>query len=153
MNFGAENMLLHELEKKDIPTASGIYTVRFWKDGHFVPIGRAAGTDNGGIIYIGKSQNLQKRIWLFRRVVFDVSKIIKGHVAANRYVRIARINNTFPPQNLWIEWDLEADCKTAEADRLMAYLNKYAELPPLNYGAPYDSLADELGVPQSFPLP
>ncbi len=146
-------MLIHELKKNEIPTASGIYRIRFWNDGGFVPVCRAAKKDSDGIIYIGTSQNLQKRIWMFRRVIFNDYVVTQGHVAANRYVRVEAIHKTFPPQNLWFEWNEVADYEVAEADELMAYMKKYAELPPLNYGAPYNSLSDKLGAPQGFPIP
>jgi len=53
---------LTDEEIKKIPKNLGIYFVRWSKNGCSVPINRITGIDRKGILYIGRSKNIRRRI-------------------------------------------------------------------------------------------
>ena len=144
---------LHECDKDALPAGSGIYRIRHRPNRRFKPVGRAARVDRKGIIYIGESSDLRDRIWTFRKVVFNDYVVTEGHVAANRYVRIRPLHRAFPPSSLWFEIEEIGDSEEAERAAQLDYINTFGELPPLNYGGPYRSDDEEMGIPVQFPLP
>jgi len=60
----------------DVPKLSGVYLLRWSKNGNSIPIGRLEGTDSQGLLYIGKASNLKKRISDLWR---GVSEFKAGH--------------------------------------------------------------------------
>jgi hypothetical protein len=140
---------LSKITKENLPDTKcpGVYYLRYKPNRKFASVSRANGEDKKGTIYIGKSQNLRERLWALYRVIFEPG-LDRGHVAANRYIRSRALLTAFPPSSLWLEWNITENCDEEEKIRQKAYMDKYGELPPLNYGAPYDSLAKEMGDPK-----
>ena len=102
------------------------------------PISRIGGTDPKGILYIGKGDNIFKRIKSLQRSVLDncqdmLEPKIRGHQSLSKKVfRIQKFINTtaltitiLAPSNM-------QDVRYLESYLLEAYVEKYGELPPLN---------------------
>ena len=83
---------------------------------------------------------------MLHRVIFYPLKD-QGHVAAYRYIRSKALHTAFPPGSLWVKWSMAANCDQEEKIKQKKYIDKFGELPSLNYDAPYDSLAKEMGKP------
>lgn len=138
-----------------LPLGPGIYRISFRTDDgeDVIPIRRAGGIDNDGIIYVGSAGELYERVGNFRVVVFDDHPQKKAHSAANRYVRIQAMSRIFPPNQLWFEWEEHDDPEEEEKRLLLDYLERFGELPPFNNKFPYADIAAEWGEPRKFPLP
>jgi len=61
-------------ENKNIPDGPGIYFVRWARNGYPIPIPRIGGQDNKGILYIGESKNIRKRINLLIKAIVNDGK-------------------------------------------------------------------------------
>jgi hypothetical protein len=121
-----------------LPVAGGVYLVKTGR-----PIGRVLGTDPTGILYIGKSLNLQNRVWAFPYGNHSAS----GFLWQDPTIRMKILNASSAS---------EEDCGTAlagcftciaapvpepDVDRaehavLFAYFRRFGEFPPLNFSAP-----------------
>jgi len=119
---------LKNIDRINIPTGPGIYSIHYKPDpnGTFGTISRAVIDDTKGTLYIGKTYRLRSRIGVFKRVVFKKSRTdrgpIKGHVAADRYIRIRSLRQKFPAETLWVEFQRSRKRKTSdkkEKDALM----------------------------------
>jgi hypothetical protein len=125
------------LEK--VPPKPGVYIIRWIKDGKPTKIGRLKGIDPQGILYIGSTKNLKRRI----------STLIKS--LENKNIKHGRINHTmvksyifFSLSNIikiseleitWIELDNTEEAQAQELSALKYYGDKFGELPPLNLKA------------------
>jgi len=112
----------------------GLYQIRMADTyNNPIPIPRLAGTDESGIIYIGKSTKLRPRIENFYcgrhsgggmynlvRLRLKGNKRYKGYYLQYRYMNI---NNSEMMEN-------------AETRMLRTYFRKYCELPPFNSTVP-----------------
>jgi hypothetical protein len=127
---------LIEAEWETIPATSGIYVIMTRK-----PIRRVGGFDRRGILYVGKAIVLRERLdkfWNadhiasdFLRMNLSVAEIILRKkmtkeddlypLLAKLYARIAT------PIKRGKELDM------AERAILFAYMNRFGELPPLNF--------------------
>lgn len=138
-----------------LPLGPGIYKISFRTENGqgIIPINRAGGIDEDGIIYVGSTRRLYERVGNFRVVVFDDHPQMQAHAAANRYVRIEAMNRIFPPNQLWFEWEEHDDPMEEETRVLLNYLQEFGELPPFNNKFPYADMAPEWGEPENFPLP
>jgi hypothetical protein len=109
----------------------GVYKLIAVKDGKRIPVNRFLGTDNDGILYIGKAISFLDR-------VIDLKKSIapefygSGHDCGRRYKSDPGIPKQFPYDNLYIELSPTDNPKELEAALLEAYLKAFGELPPFN---------------------
>jgi hypothetical protein len=96
-------------------------------------ITRAVGVDENGILTVGESDNLRRRLAAFVRCAG--SKSATGHMAGWRF-SFASFEKMFPLDTLWVSWCPTADKAAAyakEGEMLGLYLAEHYELPPLNY--------------------
>ena len=96
-------------------------------------IPRAVGTDEHGVLTIGESDNLRRRLAAFVRCARNPGA--SGHMAGWRF-NYASFEKVFPLETLWVSWYPTIDKATAyakEGEMLALYLAEHFELPPLNY--------------------
>ena len=112
-------------------TKGGVYKIIAVREGKRIPINRFLGTDDNGVLYIGKATSFIER-------VIDLKKSISpdyngtAHICGRRYKANPNIGKLFPYDILHIEL-IESD-KPEELERkyLTEYANIYGEVPPLN---------------------
>ncbi|MEO0076037.1 MAG: hypothetical protein ABIK31_08080 [candidate division WOR-3 bacterium] len=113
----------------------GVYKlIAFDKKENIIPINRFLGTDQNGILYIGKSINLLKRMIKLRRGLINPSEAI-GHIATRRIKSIKNILNYIDINTLRISieyTDSPESAKKFEATLLDKYTEEFGERPPLN---------------------
>lgn len=109
----------------------GVYKIIAVRDGHRVPINRFLGTDNDGVLYIGKATSFINRvIELKRSIASDYNGTT--HICGRRYKSNPNIAKLFPYNILHIEL-IETDSpEKLERQFLNEYSNVYGEVPPLN---------------------
>ncbi|KGU87193.1 hypothetical protein [Pseudomonas mediterranea] len=113
---------------KNAPAAPGAYLICADR-----PINRAVGVDENGILTIGESVNLRRRLSAFVRCAKD--RDVAGHMAGWRFSS-SSFETIFPLETLWVSWYPTVDKSAAyakEGEMLALYLAQHFELPPLNY--------------------
>ncbi|MBY8946366.1 hypothetical protein J1G35_10855 [Pseudomonas sp. SH10-3B] len=110
------------------PALPGAYIICANKKIH-----RAVGIDEHGILTIGESENLRRRLAAFVRCARKPG--VSGHMAGWRF-NYASFETVFPLDTLWVSWYPTLDKAAAyakEGEMLALYLAQHFELPPLNY--------------------
>lgn len=110
------------------PRKPGCYVISAGK-----PIHRAVGTDEHGILTIGESDVLQRRLGVFASCALTPGA--EGHSAGYRFA-ILKFAKQFPFSELRVRWKMTETKDLAynlEGSMLMSYLLQHFELPPLNY--------------------
>ncbi|MFH1510816.1 MAG: GIY-YIG nuclease family protein [Candidatus Woesearchaeota archaeon] len=123
--------ILDKLELSKVPSKPGAYMISiFGNDGQPIKISRFIGVDTEGIIDIGESTNLRKRLSDFKR---NADKRCGGHMAGWRF-NFLKLN-----EKLWtLKFSYEVCATKEEAYKkeyamMKEYVDKHKELPPLNY--------------------
>lgn len=113
----------------------GIYRVRLYKNGAPIPIKRLQGKDGLGILSIGKSVNIDKRIKLFQST--SVGNRSKGHSEARTWFIVSRIpGSQYDDCDLMFEYFKSDKIEFDEREALKKYFIDHLELPPLNHQFP-----------------
>lgn len=110
------------------PSKPGAYMIAAKKT-----LNRAVGRDEQGILGIGESDNLKRRLKDFLGCAGGTKA--SGHMAGFRYRRFG-YQSVFPLETLWVCWREVEDKDAAyalEGALLGEYLAQHFELPPLNY--------------------
>ena len=97
-------------------------------------LNRILDTDQSGTLYIGKADNLRKRLTNMRRA-FSLEHKSTKHIAVRRYNTLKRIQEKFPVKRLVISIELVKDGMTArqlEKNTFSLYEKLLGERPPLN---------------------
>ena len=118
-------------ETKRAPATPGVYQIRC--RGKAIP--RMLGVDEEGILTIGESVSIQRRLGLF---LYSAEGKKGGHAAGWRFNFLQLVNKGFPIDSLEFRWAHAPDKKAAysmEGCLLADYLGRFGELPPLNYKA------------------
>ncbi len=120
---------LKDLNREKIPDLAGVYKILADR-----PICRLLGTDKEGILDIGESIDLRKRITIFRSCIKGSRK--QGHAAGVRF-RDRELLNSFAEETLLVRWKKTGgkDKRKAQAEEarlLQKYRNDFGENPPLN---------------------
>jgi hypothetical protein len=120
----------------------GIYYLFYIKEGLPHHIHRLNGIDKSGILYIGMTEgdlftrvaNLQKALVVNSKKDNKAPKST-GHTQMGK--KFFRIRNMLKLDHIFVQIHSKQNPKQAETDALEDYVNKYAELPPLNgqYGS------------------
>ena len=113
---------------QNAPSLPGVYIICTCKS-----IQRAVGTDEYGVLTIGESDNLRRRLRAFMRCASNSGKA--GHMAGWRFNYFS-FEKVFPLETLWISWfptTNKAAAYAKEGEMLALYLAEHFELPPLNY--------------------
>jgi len=115
----------------DVPKSPGVYFVRCSRGGKPVAIYRLGGRDEGGILYIGSSKDLKKRIGQFWRAI---SKGRREHTAFST-LTFCGLSDLVKSSELEVSWKALRSPEDAESQEWAAmylYCRKYKEPPPLN---------------------
>lgn len=115
-----------------IPPRSGVYRI-FSLDQNDIPrpLQRVLGIDNDGILYIGKSENLNDRLRMLWRVL-QPNYGASAHTFGINYKSLKIIQDAFPYDSLAIEFEESPEAKIYEKSLIESYRQKYGEVPPLN---------------------
>jgi len=121
---------LHRLRFEDVPKEPGVYEVRWAVNGVPQTINRVDGADDSGLLYIGGSINLRRRIKNF----WD--RVMGGkapHTAGHTY-KAYNFERKFRPEQLQVRWALipKEELQKAESHLLEEYVKKFLDKPPLN---------------------
>jgi len=103
-------------------------------------LSRAVGVDSDGILDIGESASLRQRLKDFVRCASKRGQ--EGHMAGWRYAYF-HLEQHFPLSCLlvrWIETKTKEEAQRMEGRVLLKYLQRHAELPPLNYSFSWKGL-------------
>ena len=119
---------------RKVPNEPGVYKIRC----KHKQIGRLIGRDDDGILNIGESDKLRRRLRTFLRCANDPKKA--GHAAGCRYARLNLGKKGLPVGELEFRWkriDVKEPNDKKETYReegklLKAYVDRFGELPPLN---------------------
>ncbi len=112
-------------------TSGGVYKIIAVKSNQRVPINRFLGTDDQGVLYIGKATSYIDRVIGLRK---SISPGYKGasHICGRRYKSNPRIASFFPYETLFIELIPSDFPEIHEKKFLVEYSNMFGEVPPLN---------------------
>lgn len=100
------------------------------KNGKPKPVSRAGGRDQDGVLYIGRSLYLRRRLNTLRRMLFE--GVPRGAIAGLTYKASPPIQSVAPPSQLAFRFEHFADCNAKERELLRRYFKKFGEVPPLN---------------------
>jgi len=117
---------LCELSPQDIPNSPGAYVIATGKS-----LNRFVGRDSEGILDVGESGNLRRRLRFFKRCAAGKSK---NHSAGCRYFEF-KLSKKFPMTCLRVrlkKTTSKEQAKQLEARFMRVYVAKHFELPPLN---------------------
>ena len=109
----------------------GVYKVIAVDSGQRTPINRLLGTDDQGVLYIGKATTFIDR-------VIDLKKSISpdyngtAHTCGRRYKATPNIAKHFPFDKLHIELIQSTTPDDLEKKLLNDYMQTFGEVPPLN---------------------
>jgi len=93
-------------------------------------LSRLCGPDASGTLYIGKSDNLGRRLNELLRSATGRSQY--SHASIGRWKQISRLS--FPSHKLGIALMFTGrDTSGVEKDLIKAYINSFGDAPPLNY--------------------
>jgi len=91
-------------------------------------IPRVCKRDRDGILYIGRSVNLKKRIKLLVKGLHKTAR----HTATRSYAYATALQHAYPTHKLVITWAVEANYKQVESSLIGDYIQEFGEAPPLN---------------------
>jgi hypothetical protein len=107
----------------------GVYEITCVK-----PINRAFGVDTKGVLYIGRSKLLGKRIRHFWSCADGSTK--SGHPAGRKYRKLRYgWRKKYGLNNIRIRWRIHTsvnDAMQSEKKLIAMYVEKFGETPPLN---------------------
>lgn len=128
-----------------IDNKPGVYQIRLYYNKKPLPIHRLVCIDNLGILAIGSSNNVRRRLKQFLNSINGRF----GHSAGNRYYH-CKLKKKLKPHSLKFTIRLCDDYKKEEARLIKGYLFKFGEVPPLNNSEPGDDLFNSLNA-KSYP--
>lgn len=139
--------LLAGLDWKYVPPGPGTYMIATDR-----PLSRAVGTDQEGLLTIGKSKGLRGRLQTFNRCASTPGK--GGHMAGWRFA-FYEMSVHFPLDTLYVCWRSAAneDVAAREEGRLLhEYVKQHMESPPLNYSASWRHLREEAAAEEALEI-
>ena len=120
---------IHDLHKDN----GGIYKIIAVRNGQRVPINRFLGTDNEGVLYIGKATSYVKRVIDLKKSIAPVSEYKgKAHICGRRYKKTTKIAEQFPYDQLFVDLIPMDKPEEKEKELIRTYFETYGEVPPLN---------------------
>jgi hypothetical protein len=112
-------------------TKGGVYKIIAVRNGQCVPISRFLGTDDQGVLYIGKATSFTDRVIHLKKSISPDYKG-KAHICGRRYKSNQNIAKLFPYEILHIQLTQADDPEELERKLLAEYRNIFGEVPPLN---------------------
>jgi len=112
-----------------VPKRPGIYQVRHVKDKVAQPVQRFNGQDDQGLLYIGQTTNLRRRL---REFMKSACSGTAGHSAGRTFHMYYAVR--LKPDDLEFSWLAVSigKAKTLERKLLDRYQKRYLDRPPLN---------------------
>lgn len=111
---------------------TGIYILRKYNSkGVITPIPRLIKLDTEGILYIGKSDDLTRRLGVLVNLINGTTKTGK-HSMGRRFQEVSILKQHIKPENLKLHITIIDKPRELESKLLDKYLNEFGELPPLN---------------------
>jgi hypothetical protein len=115
----------------EIPEKAGVYFIHSYDNGHPTGLNRVLGTDEEGVLYIGRSVNLRERLRMFWRVL-DPKLKATAHTFGTKYNDNKKLWEAFPLKSLYVSYRITTEPKKLESELLDKYFSKYGEVPPFN---------------------
>jgi predicted GIY-YIG superfamily endonuclease len=115
----------------DVPKSPGVYFVRWSRGGKPVAIYRLGGRDEGGILYVGSSEDLRRRVGQFWRAITRGA----GQHTVFSTLAFCELSDLVKSSELEASWKALMSPEDAESQEWAAmylYCRKYKEPPPLN---------------------
>ena len=131
-NIAEKIKLLNKENISDLPKNSGIYRI-FAYSQNFEPIiiNRFAKRDKQGLLYIGRTKNLNARLNNFL-LSSDINKNTHNHSGALKYKKKDVIRKTLKKHTLYFNFQVLNEINEEEKKLLDNYSNEFGEYPPLN---------------------
>ncbi|MFD1314236.1 GIY-YIG nuclease family protein [Namhaeicola litoreus] len=125
-------MQLNLADTKELECRPGVYRIYWIKNGKRQPIKRFMGSDKTGLIYIGESINIRKRLNEFRNAAFGKSQ--ESHVGGKKIFRLDILKSHIQKKDLFFEFEYTEpnEHRDRENQLLEHYKQKFGEVPPLN---------------------
>lgn len=117
---------------RDVPKLSGVYFVRWSRNGKPVSIPRLRGVDHKGILYIGQAKNLRRRL---RELCRGIKRNdAEAHTISKTIIfcKVFEIIKFGEYEIAWEELGTHDDAIRQEWAAIRLYAKKYREPPPLN---------------------
>jgi len=118
----------------DVYNVSGIYFVRWSKNGKPVPIGRLGGVDPKGLVYIGCAYGRKGMKSRIQHLWKGINKNADVHTIGMTII-FCKVFETINPNEYEIAWEelkTREDAIGQESASIGLYAQKYKEPPPLN---------------------
>ena len=115
----------------DIRNVSGIYFVRWSRNGKPISIPRLGGVDHKGTLYIGSAVKLRRRV---RELWKGINGQVEAHTIGKTIIfcKIFEIVNLDEYEISWEELETHGNAIGQEWAAIKSYADKYKEPPPLN---------------------
>lgn len=118
----------------------GVYVIRYLEGNTPKHFTRLNGIDEEGILCIGKSKNLRKRIWQFLKDITTAGLSIKYHSEGWNFRKYFRDNPNpkairLEIENMEVIWktsDSEDEAEELETELIQDYVMTFQDKPPLN---------------------
>lgn len=118
----------------NIPQESGIYFIfSICENGNPMIINRVLKNDSKGLLYIGKSKNLNERLRMLYRVSHPELYKANAHTFGKNYNNSIGLQEAFPLKTLALKYYLTKDYSGLETSELEKYFQEFGEVPPLNF--------------------
>jgi hypothetical protein len=114
-----------------IPEFGGVYLIQSYFNQIPIRLNRVLGTDEEGVLYIGKSENLRERLRMLWRVL-NPKLEVTAHTFGTKYNSNQKLREAFPMKSLFVSYRITSEPKTLESELLDKYFLKYGEVPPFN---------------------
>ena len=122
---------LLEVNDYDIPTNGGIYQLYFKSTYRIIM--RFKGGDKTGMLYVGETENLKRRLYNLRLGLINANT--KIHSIAGYYVEF-NFEKYFPLEKLFVKYESCKNHKERENEILVRYIKRFGELPLFNFKRP-----------------
>jgi hypothetical protein len=109
----------------------GVYKIIAMHENKRMPINRFLGTDDSGVLYIGKAISFIERVIDLKKSILPQYNGTK-HICGRRYKSITSIADKFRSDKLYMELISSEEPEILERKLLDDYRNLYGEVPPLN---------------------
>lgn len=134
-------MRIVDIDTKNVESRPGVYSI-------YAPdftCGRLLGQDSTGLLYIGKSNNLQRRLNYLRsacKLEKDISPNKRGEIHVfgktlfnliESKIDFLELNPQLNPNNFIIEFSYTDNFSEVETKQLNEYLLLFGEVPPFNF--------------------
>ena len=137
---------------RELSKVPGVYKIRLSDSaGRPIPVGRLLGIDKKGLLAIGESVNLGRRIKEFHNA-YTAGKFGRHSVGDRLFLVLMCQYSRFKTNyrnNSWLQFKVmklssKADAQAEEERLLKNYFKAHGELPPLNGNMPDKNTWDEI---------